>query len=1270
MVAFDTGVLSAMMDRASIPNGIFEQVSGLRDRVSKWDHDRTLAILAGLQLCPQYQANAVRLELATRMVIVTANGGIVPNRGDLWKLLNRDLARSGSALLEDPVEDFFVTPVCTSAGEFHILEGPWEKAALHTEDLIEAFEKLPADPIRDGALAHVYAALSVSQILVKRAGLRRFELGGGDDKKDIPLPAQRHIDRIASLGILTWEDIRYLPFEAELLDPFVLADERRSEIGNVAPGDSHLEFQPFTWTAEGLVVALPCNISTCVRALLIDCAVQHGMEKSLSKRLLDVQAARSDEGGITRLSRLPVLSVKGQPVRQSLYEESAGRYVHLLQVVDPFDDWPNLGFGNVVPDNAGTTALIVESAKALRKLAMQQENFREGISFVVLGGWGRARALSVPHDPELRDWGLIFVEPRDAATIGISDNTNMADLWRLKKLESKIEEQGFELFGANGLLNLFALWKETDYTLIPERLIDLKPPSLFNFPTDLLFKVRQEAARRDDRRSILHPDGNFRKVARLDRSNSFDKLEPIYASLDDVRKGELIAACLHTGYPVWLHLNSGGNPDRSFDEYETWRAALKWLSIVLPPFLDRYRDPSDRPLLIEFKVEWPEESTPQTATDEQIDGSIVVKIDDTTGFAKMTLRPDWQRGLRRANNYAEVSLAVTLLATILDLSGKRYERRELSDLVVSAVGSDDIRWRHSFIADRPVTQLRALGLLPKFQRVSPSAIALAKCGAVFRVRDRSEGNKILGADACFEFLMAHNQQTLQELCSQIASFDRQQLVTKALAMMQSAEAEGKIWALSARALRAIYGSGADDNASFEERSKVNAVIRGCSILAEMAASHGALTDGRDVGTMDLDDLLALALLHFQGAELIPPIRGGFLKARIDISPTGDILYDHGFGEATLELIARIRHTRDRISQSDEYHSFYEDRTSDADTPASFLEAIEAEFELAADAYFSLSGALCSLAIENETPTLVIRESELIARLSQLQGYTDLDLRAALRRLTLACRPSWTDIPVGGTTRNYDLSKFDRPHSLIGRPIVAISSDEDPLLVVAPAVVERSVAHNLGGAYSGSLQGEFWSSKMMRKFVGGKAEKLGMEFNDRVAASIADLGLSAIPSMKPSDCLNHKATDGLKRLGDIDVLVVTEGGKHVWVVEAKDIRFCRTLAETASRLSEYRGVLRKDGKPDNLLRHLQRVEYVRAHASDLAKRMKLPTVPKVHGLVIVDSPQPMAFLPSHPSTDARTMMLSDLAEVPWTKGWRAPPADRPKKVRGKGRRTKR
>jgi hypothetical protein len=56
----------------------------------------------------------------------------------------------------------------------------------------------------------------------------------------------------------------------------------------------------------------------------------------------------------------------------------------------------------------------------------------------------------------------------------------------------------------------------------------------------------------------------------------------------------------------------------------------------------------------------------------------------------------------------------------------------------------------------------------------------------------------------------------------------------------------------------------------------------------------------------------------------------------------------------------------------------------------------------------------------------------------------------------------------------------------------------------------------------------------------------------VADALRALKLRAWPSAKPSWCLNERATDELKVLGDIDVLAVSADGQHVWVVEAKDL----------------------------------------------------------------------------------------------------------------------
>jgi hypothetical protein len=189
-------------------------------------------------------------------------------------------------------------------------------------------------------------------------------------------------------------------------------------------------------------------------------------------------------------------------------------------------------------------------------------------------------------------------------------------------------------------------------------------------------------------------------------------------------------------------------------------------------------------------------------------------------------------------------------------------------------------------------------------------------------------------------------------------------------------------------------------------------------------------------------------------------------------------------------------------------------------------------------------------------------------------------------------------------------------------------------------------HNLSGAFEGSLQNRFWSSPDMVSYTGSAGDRGGMAFNDLVAGELAQLGLDATPSTKPWACLNHQATPAIKALGDIDVFVISQDRRHVWVIEAKDIKLCRTLGETARRLSSYRGLTGRKGKPDNLLKHLNRVAYIRKHVVDLAKCLKLPNVPKIHGLVVVNTPQPMVFFQINSSPDATFVRLADFATIHW------------------------
>ena len=65
-------------------------------------------------------------------------------------------------------------------------------------------------------------------------------------------------------------------------------------------------------------------------------------------------------------------------------------------------------------------------------------------------------------------------------------------------------------------------------------------------------------------------------------------------------------------------------------------------------------------------------------------------------------------------------------------------------------------------------------------------------------------------------------------------------------------------------------------------------------------------------------------------------------------------------------------------------------------------------------------------------------------------------------------------------------------------------------------------------------------------------------------------------------------------GNIDVLAVSHDKRRLLVIEAKNLRLCRTETEIASRMSEYRGRVHRDKKgretPDKMLRHIRRVEF--------------------------------------------------------------------------------
>ncbi len=1215
------------------------------------DPMRSAAVLAGLMTDSRFQTNHIRIDFALRLALARGRGKRKLGHVLLDRLLNHALVEARVARLEDPIEDFFTDVLPTMHGDMLLFTGLWEKAASHTECLLRAFTALPAWGGQGSAIERAYALLRLSDALVRRSGPDRRVIGQERANQPLVVPSDQRLQVLAQRVRFRHADLRNLRIHDTDLEPFLLSSQQARSLGEAIPGDSAFEARPLLPMKDGVVVVAPANISTAVRTCLIDAAVAADCGDDLCRALLDVHADLVRFSGFERLEGMQPLPETAGLMRHALHQISTGRYVHVVQTVDDFAGWPTPAFGSTLPHPPEWLALIARSIRAAKRYMEAQEDFAGGITLWLMSGWGRSRSIDLDLGPDLSEWLLLAIEPADAAVLGSCEDGSLGDVWRLNRQLALVAEQGFEFFGINGVLNLFHWWRSTEYALVPPHMIDVTPPIIINFDTNMLLEARREAADALDRRALQHPDGSYHLVSRLEHYAVSGALRPIYASVDAIRTHRLLGATVYDRSSWWVALLDDGKHPHARAAYRIWDAVLRWLDLIMPAFLAPLKGNAKRqPVLIQLEIYWDGVGDLTDITDAAAVESVRVAVDIERSAVRVELLPSWHQMLRRADNQAEVLLAARTLVGVARLLGVPHSEAELEACVGQAVGSPDFRWVHSFEVRTTLEALTAQGLIGAFHPIPKSAAGLAKCGAVWIAHPREAGVVLEGKEACVAFLTRYRNNLLARLSAAVREYDGEGLIVANARGMQSALDAQRSWRLTARALRAVHGIRGDFEASLARANQANGVLRAGSILIELCSAAAAEHGRRPAGRMDIEELQARAVMLFGIGDLLAAVHGDRVAPKFRISPTGDLLYVHDFEEATIQRAAKLSHERDRGVASQEYAKRFETGPQLTEVNAALQTAIAAEFGVSYDVFVQLPSAAAKIAAKRGADVIALLRSELIHLLETTDPDLGKGVAPLIDRLTLPARNGWDDHPVGTSSGDFDLAKFDRRFSLIARPIVALSSAPDPRVVVGPARLERTYLHNVSGAMTGSLQNEFWTSTEMRGFSSKAGAETGLAFNQEVADALKALQLRAWPSAKPSWCLNERATDALKALGDIDVLAVSADGQHVWVVEAKDLKLCRTLGEAARRLSEYRGKLSPDGKPDKLLRHLRRVEYLRTRAAALCGRLDLTGVPKVSGVVVVHAPQPMEGLQIQQIRDGSVVMLSNIEKVPWSTGW--------------------
>lgn len=286
----------------------------------------------------------------------------------------------------------------------------------------------------------------------------------------------------------------------------------------------------------------------------------------------------------------------------------------------------------------------------------------------------------------------------------------------------------------------------------------------------------------------------------------------------------------------------------------------------------------------------------------------------------------------------------------------------------------------------------------------------------------------------------------------------------------------------------------------------------------------------------------------------------------------------------------------------------------------FVEAFEEQFGAPLDVVRKFVDDIEDIGIKQDKPVLTLKRSEVLALGNgKDSSYAD-GIKRLMNFLTLEGRPRWRDVPEGHLEKDLFPWRFRRRLSVLRKPFVQIDGGEDPMLMVAPGILRDAFGYMFRNYYAGDFP-RWQLTPKMNSWAGKARDKMGKEFSSEAGARLKELGWEVETEVRITKLLG-KGFD--LDYGDIDVLAWRRDSGRVLLVECKDVQHRKTDGEIAEQLLDFRGELDENGKPDLLLKHLRRIELVKAHVPEVMTYLKLSAPAVLEGHLVFKNPVPMKF----------------------------------------------
>jgi hypothetical protein len=1219
------------MARPLSPALIAQELPGLVRELKSFDRTIVAATFGGLLTESRLQANCVRLEALVHLALAFCEGDRTPTPKHIKRWF-KFIGSGRCGRLEDPAEDVFVTNVTTNLGNHRIFEGISESAGFYLQRVLNVVATMPEnEPFKSMKLATLNL-LKLSEAVADRASVKRYQLGEEIPQQNLAPEIAARWGQYAGVTTFSIKQLDSLSIEIDLLLKCGLIFKTENNNVSSPIGNAHLDHCPLLFDGKNLVVSLPSSISTCVRYL----ALRLFMDSDAARQVLVRHLAHEYEACLSDLSF--VRQLIGQSIRFTLTKNGVisaflaradtGLYVSFVFFIDTLEGFEKNGFLGSNPD---PNVLVDEFNHCIDDLltqARQQDGFQECITVVVGCGVGQGLNYSIESKPRA-NWRVLSVSAADLATLSWLPEFELLDIWRILDAESRLAEHGTTLMNMNGFINLVGWVRDLKGHLVPHGDIPENPRG-----GNLDVMVQQNALRRLrhsvfkvlDKHVLQQVDGTFIEVANIaPKMGDPDRHLPLYAS-STLSSGAIPPiAYVSPKRTWWLELRDPKNRPLGH-QYRNWKMLSTWLPRLVPIMEKRLQLATTSDLRLTVTIEDP--STEMNANDRRVTYDEVVEAisishDSGSSTAHLTLTETFERGLMNETNIAELAFVRALVIGSSAVLGSPLSAPDAKEIAARIAGSSTARELHYFVANQFRDFIRGTIEAEPIVRTEVDE-AYEHLGLGWKVHSRSAGNRVVGQSNCMAFLNSLVRKLEDELVEQLRKHNRQEVIQIAVLQHERAANSRDRWR---RTSSAIVSLGDEKSASniVDNESKLNSVFQATRLLIEIAICECPIEGGSKVGTLSFSRLMSKILLIAHYGSCSDAIRWGAMEPDIRITPLGDVHMNYGYFDSIVEPFGRTSLGQTVETSVNSYSENLEQETIRPEISSSldvdFVESWNHEFGCSLQEMRLFVDEVEDWGIKSNSYLLIEKRSEILGKLSSSGKIANEAVHRVLEVLTFQPRENWRTVPEGFKDADRQPWRFGRRLNVLRRPIVQLNFEADPILAIAPGILRDGFVYSVGNYHRGAFPHWQVRSTEMRSWFGTTYDREGSAFTGKVEKRLKELGWETQTEVRITKALQRSFE---KDYGDIDVFAWDKKAGRAVLIECKDLKYKKTPGEIAEQLSDFRGEIGEDGKPDLLRKHLDRVSLVTLHKEKLSKGMRLSGDFTIDNLIVFKNPVPMKF----------------------------------------------